>query len=85
MTHVFSVYYSKLSAGEYIYILLYVDDTLIASKSKSVINKLKKRLSFEFEMKDLDRAKQVLGIEIERDRDSGKVRLTYKGYLQKIL
>jgi len=40
------VYYNKLSGGEYIYLLLYVDDMLIASKSRSAIDKLKKDLSF---------------------------------------
>jgi len=30
------VYYNKLPGGEYIYLLLYVDDILIASKSRSV-------------------------------------------------
>jgi len=46
------VYYNKLPGGEYIYLLLQVDDILIASKSRSTIDKLKKNLSFEFEMKD---------------------------------
>ena len=36
-------------------------------------------------MKDLGEAKEVVGIEIERDRRSGKISLTQKGYLQKIL
>jgi len=58
---------------------------LIASKSISAIDKLKKDLSFEFEMKDLGEAKKVLGMEIERDRRSGKVSLTQKEYLKKIL
>jgi len=61
------VYYNKLPGGEYIYLLLYVNDMLIASKSRSVIDKLKKYLSSEFEMKDLSEAKKLLGIEIERD------------------
>ena len=73
------MYYNKLSRGEYIYVLLYVDDMLIASKSKSAIDKLKKDLSFEFEMKDLGKAKKVLGMEIERDRRSGNVSLTQRG------
>ena len=64
MTH---VYYKKLLGGEFIYLLLYMDDMLIASKSRSTIDKLKKDLSFKFEMKDLDEAKKVLGMEIERD------------------
>jgi len=59
------VYYNKLSGGEYIYLLLYVDDMLIAFKSRSAIDKLKNDLSFEFEMKDLGEAKKVLGMEIE--------------------
>jgi len=70
------VYYNKLLGGEYIYLLLYVDDMLIVSKSKSVINKFKKDLSSEFEMKDLGKAKKVLGMEIERDRRNGKISLT---------
>ena len=76
------MYYNKLPSGEYIYLFLYVDDILIASKSRSVIDKLKKDLSFEFEMKALGEAKKVLGMEIERDWKSGKVSLTQKGYLK---
>jgi len=36
-------------------------------------------------MKNLGEANKVLGKEIERDRRSGKVSLTQKGYLQKVL
>jgi len=79
------VYYNKLLGGECIYVLLYLDDMLIASKSRSTIDKLKKDLSSEFEMKDLGEAKKMLDMEIERDRRSGKVSLTQKGYLQKVL
>ena len=52
---------------------------LIASKIRSAIDDLKKALSSEFEMKDLGEVKKVLGMEIERDRRSGKVSLTQKG------
>jgi len=38
------VYYNKLPGGEYIYLLLYADDILIASNSRSIIDKLKKGL-----------------------------------------
>jgi len=47
------VYYNKLPGREYTYLLLYVDDMLIASKSRSVIDKLKKDLSSELEIKNL--------------------------------
>ena len=62
-----------------------MDDKLIASKSRSAIDKLKKDLSFKFEMKDLGKAKKVLGMEIERDRKGGKISLMQKGYLKKVL
>jgi len=75
------VYYNKLPDGEYIYLLLYIDDMFIASKSRFTIDKLKKDLSFEFEMKYLDEVKKVLGMKIKRHRRSGKVSLTQKGYL----
>jgi len=52
------VYNNKLPGGEYIYLLLYVDDMLIASRSRSAIDKLKKYLSYEFEMKNLGEAKR---------------------------
>ena len=50
---------------EYIHLLLYVDVMPIASKSRSMIDKLKKNLSFEFEIKNLSEAKKVLDMEIE--------------------
>ena len=61
------VQYSKLPGEKHIYLLLYVDDMLITSNSRSRINRLKKQLSSEFEMKDFGDAKQVLGMEIEKD------------------
>jgi len=36
-------------------------------------------------MKDLGEAKKVLGMEIERDRKGGKVSLTQKWYLKRVL
>jgi len=46
------IYFHKVSSGEYIYLRLYIDDILIASTNRSSIDKLKVRLSSEFEMKD---------------------------------
>ena len=75
------IYFRKLPSGEYIYLLLDVDDILIVSINRSSIDKLKVQLSSEFEMKDLGEAKKILGVEIERDRVKGKVSLTQKAYL----
>ena len=79
------VYENRIPGIEYIYLVLYMNDMLIASKSRSAIDKLKKNSSSEFKKKDLGEAKKVLDMKIERDRRSGKVSLTQKGYLQKVL
>ncbi|KAG8488765.1 hypothetical protein CXB51_016773 [Gossypium anomalum] len=47
------VYFKKNNDGSFVYLLLYVDDILIAAKDKGEIRKVKAQLSEEFEMKDL--------------------------------
>ncbi|KAL5715795.1 hypothetical protein ACHQM5_017567 [Ranunculus cassubicifolius] len=79
------VYFKKLADGSTIYLLLYVDDMLIAAKSMSVIRSLKSQLSKEFEMKDLGSAKKILGMEICRDRKKGTLSLSQKQYLEKVI
>ena len=79
------VYLRKLQDGSYIYLLLYVDDMLIASRSQREIDHLKTQLNKEFEMKDLGEAEKILGMEISRDRKLGRLCLTQKQYLRKVL
>ncbi|KAJ4721050.1 Retrovirus-related Pol polyprotein from transposon TNT 1-94 [Melia azedarach] len=79
------VYYSKATNGSLIYLVLYVNDMLIAAENKSDVQKLKDLLSVEFEMKDLGAARKILGMEIYRDRSKKKLFLSQKGYIQKIL
>ena len=80
-----SCVYIKHVNGSSIYLLLYVDDMLIAAKSKVEITKLKKLLSSEFDMKDLGAAKKILGMEITRDRKSGLLFLSQQNYVKKVL
>lgn len=77
--------YIKIIDGSHIYMLLYVDDMLIAAKSKKEITTAKKLLSSEFDMKDLGVAKKILGIEITRDRKSGLLFLSQYNYINKVL
>jgi len=79
------VYLCKFQDGSYIYLLLYVDDMLIAAKSQIDIDRLKAQLSKEFEMKDLEEAKKILDMEINRYKERGKLWLSHKQYLQKVL
>lgn len=79
------VYIKKLSEDTHIYLLLYVDDMLIASSDKEEIKKLKKLLSKEFEMKDLGPAKKILGMDIIRNREEGTLWLSQENYVDKVL
>jgi hypothetical protein len=69
-------YVRCLDDGSYIFLLLYVDDMLIAARSMKEINKLKALLSREFDMKDLGATKKILEMEIPRDRDAKKLWLS---------
>lgn len=67
-----SCVYVKWRNGEAIaFLLLYVDDMLVASKSKTEISLIKKDLQASFEMKDLGAAKRILEMDIQRDREKG--------------
>ncbi|GKV31442.1 hypothetical protein SLEP1_g40128 [Rubroshorea leprosula] len=74
-----------LHDGSWVYLLLYVDDMLITTKSMLIIDDLKKQANGEFEMKDLGATKKILGMEIHRDCKGGKLFLSQKKYIEKVL
>ena len=65
----------------FIILVLYVDDILIVRKSMDDINRLKAQMARTFDMKDLGAAKQILGIEIHRDKRNGKLIFSVERYL----
>eukprot|EP00253_Pinus_taeda_P034234 PITA_34234 len=79
------VYFKQLSNGMVIILVLYVDDMLLASKSIIEINRLKAQIARTFDMKDLGATRQILGMEIFRDRSNGKLWLSQQKYIEKIL
>ncbi|GJR70182.1 retrotransposon protein, putative, ty1-copia subclass [Tanacetum coccineum] len=79
------VYYRSYAPGEYIYLLLYVDDILIAYKSKAEIGSTKSLLKREFDMKELGEENKILGMEIVRDGSRKILRVSQSGYVSKIL
>nr|GEU36236.1 hypothetical protein [Tanacetum cinerariifolium] len=64
------IYFKEFAPGMYIYLLLYVDDMLIACKSKYEIEYTKGLMRKEFDMKELGLTRKILGMEIVRDRGS---------------
>src|SRR4051812_10294751 len=79
------VYTRVLDDGSSIFLLLYVDDMLIAARSMKEINKLKTLLRKKFDMKDLGGAKKILGMEIRMDRASKRLWLSQHSYVEKVL
>jgi hypothetical protein len=75
--------YAKYKNRKFIFIILYVDDILLASSDVNLLQEMKKFLSSKFDMKDLGEASFVLGIEIHRDRRKGVLRLSQKAYIEK--
>lgn len=67
------------------FLLLYVNDMLVDNVDFDEINKLKKYLSNEFEMKDLGVANQILGMRISRDKEMGTLQLCQAEYIHKVL
>ena len=65
--------YFKTLNEIFIILVLYVDDMIIVRKRMDEINKLNAHMDRTFDMKDLGAAKQILGIEIHKDRKNGKL------------
>jgi hypothetical protein len=77
--------YAKFKNGKFIFLVLYVDDILLASSDISLLQETKRFLSSKFDMKDLGEAEFVLGIQIHRDRRKGVLGLSQKAYIEKML
>jgi len=77
--------YLKVSGSKFIFLILYVDDILLATNDLGLLSDTKKFLSNNFEMKDMGEAYYVIGIEIFRDRSQGLLGLSPKAYINKVL
>ena len=56
--------YHKFRGSKYIFLVLYVDDILLASRNIGLMHEIKRFLAKNFKMKDLGDASFVLGIQI---------------------
>ncbi|KAL4282801.1 hypothetical protein GQ457_16G019510 [Hibiscus cannabinus] len=76
---------SRQCGSKYIFLVLYVDDVLLAANDIGLLHETKRFLSKQFEMKDLGDDSFVLGIEIHRDRSRGILGLSQKNYIDKVI
>jgi Reverse transcriptase (RNA-dependent DNA polymerase) len=72
--------------GEGLVILaVYVDDITIAAQNEKGINFAKELLTSHFEMVDLGEVKNVLGLTVQRDKETGGFSLNQEHYVQKLV
>ena len=66
-------------------ILAHVDDMLLAGNSLPFLEKIKADLGRQLEIVDLGEAKMFVGIEIQRDRHAGTLKISQRRYIKDIL
>ena len=64
--------------------IIFVDDLLICSKNKELIESIKRKLSAKFRMKDMGQIKTYLGINIEYDGEKKIMKLDQKDYIESL-
>lgn len=68
-----------------IYFLVYVDDILVAARSEQGVTAGKAVVTRHFEVRDLGEARDFLGMKIERDRLTGKLKVSSPGHIKALL
>ncbi|QRV85528.1 Copia-like polyprotein/retrotransposon [Ceratobasidium sp. AG-Ba] len=75
-----------LREGDELAIILgHVDDMLLAGTSTAFLEKIKSKIAESLEIVDLGEAKMFVGIEIERDRSAGTLKISQRRYINDIL
>ncbi|GJR53533.1 putative RNA-directed DNA polymerase [Tanacetum coccineum] len=80
-----SCIYIKVSGSIVVFLVLYVDDTLLIGNDIPTLQSVKEWLGKCFAMKDLGDASYILGIKIYKDRSKRLIGLSQDTYLDKIL
>jgi hypothetical protein len=68
-----------------VYLLVYVDDILIAGADKAMVSNIKEELLTRFEGRDLGEITSFLGINITRDRQSRTIKIDQSGMIESIV
>jgi hypothetical protein len=79
------VYFKRLENDIFIIWCYMLMICLLQAKACLKSSRLKAQLARTFDMKDLGATKQILGMEIHRDRKNGKLWLSQEKYVEKIL
>ena len=79
------MFMKKFNGGDFLILLLYVDDMLIVGRDPKKIGSLKKAPSKSFAMKDMGPGKPILGMHIVQDRTKMLLWLSQEKYVTKVL
>ena len=77
--------YQKVSGSKICFLVLYVDDVLLANNDKGLLYEVKKFLFKNFDMKDMGKTSYAIGIKIHRERSRGILGLSQETYINKVL
>ena len=67
------------------YLLLYVDDVLIAAEHTETINGIRDALKNKWKWSDIGTATYILGLKLERHQPSRTISISQQGYIQRVL
>ena len=70
--------YLKVNGSNVIFLIMYIDDILLATNDLSLLHETKRFLSRNFEVKDMGEVSYVIEIEIFRNRSQGLLGLSQK-------
>lgn len=77
------VFVKRFDDGEFIILLLYVDDMVTVGQNSEKISKLKNEMKMYFSMKDLGPSKHILGMSIHCDRTKHKLWISQENILRR--
>lgn len=77
--------FTKVTSIGKVYLIIYVDDIMIAAESSGELEKSKQLLSSNFTMKDLGSPSRFLGVSIERDRPNNCIYIHQHAYIESVL
>jgi hypothetical protein len=73
--------YTRTDNGQTHYVLVYVDDLIVAGPNMNRINEFKSHMSKNYRMKDLGHLNYFLGMQVAIDRSAGTIRLSQSKYI----
>jgi len=77
--------YLNVNRSKVIFLILYVDDILLAINDLGLLHETKKFLPSNFEIQYMSETSYVIGIEIFCNRSQGLLGLSKKTYINKVL